>query len=582
MRISKLLLPTLREDPADAEVISHKLLVRAGLIQKVAVGIFNYLPLGCRVIRKVENIIRAEMNRAGAQEILMPAVVPAELWRESGRWHKYGKELLRFKDRKDAEYCLGPTHEEVVTALARAFVHSYKQLPLNLYQIQTKFRDELRPRFGLMRGREFIMKDAYSFHADEASLDAEYQNMRETYCRIFEACGLRYKIVEADSGNIGGSVSQEFMVLAENGEDALLSCAQCSYSANVEAAVSAPLGYAQGRPLDSPNKKTTLETAPGVREISTPDKRTIEEVSAFLKTPPENLLKTLIYYYKSNEREDHVVIVLRGCDQLNEVKLKNYLQADIVLPAEDSAVREITGVEPGFCGPVGLKKARVISDELVKTISGGVTGANKKDTHLLNVVPGRDFELKETADLRLAQAGEKCPHCGAPLEAVRGIEVGHIFKLGTKYSEAMQATYLDQSGAARPFIMGCYGIGVGRTAAAAVEQHFDASGIIWPPALAPYQCVVIPANIREPEQAAAAEKIYQELLAGGAEVLLDDREERIGVKLKDMELVGITSRVVVGKALSEGKVEFRWRAAKDNELLPVAAAAQTVLARLRA
>ena len=422
-----------------------------------------------------------------------------------------------------------------------------------------------------MRGREFIMKDAYSFHADEGSLDAEYQNMRETYCRIFEACGLQYKIVQADSGNIGGSVSQEFMVLAENGEDALLSCAQCAYSANVEAAVSVP--------PDSRHEKTTV---PGLREIATPNKRTIEEVSAFLKTPPENLLKTLVYYYKSNEQENHVVVVLRGCDQLNEIKLKNYLQADLVLPAEDSAVLEITGVEPGFCGPVGLKKTRVITDELVKTIASGVTGANKKDTHLLHVVPGRDFELKETADLRLAQAGEKCPHCGAPLVAVRGIEVGHIFKLGTKYSEALQAVYLDQHGAARPFIMGCYGIGVGRTAAAAVEQHFDASGIVWPPALAPYQCVVIPANIQEPAQAAVAEKIYQELLAGGAEVLLDDREERIGVKLKDMELIGITSRVVVGKALSEGKVEFRWRAAKDNELLPVAAAAETVLARLRA
>ncbi|MDR1452758.1 MAG: proline--tRNA ligase [Candidatus Margulisbacteria bacterium] len=581
MRLSKLLMPTQREDPADAEVISHKLLVRAGLIHKTAVGIFSYLPLGYRVIRKVENIIRAEMNRAGAQEILMPAVVPAELWRESGRWHKYGKELLRFKDRKDAEYCLGPTHEEVVTSIARAFVHSYKQLPLNLYQIQTKFRDELRPRFGLMRGREFIMKDAYSFHATEDSLDAEYQNMRAAYCRIFEACGLRYKIVEADSGNIGGSVSQEFMVLAENGEDALLSCSKCAYSANVEAARS--IVPVTERPvLTESSIGSGVEASRSVREISTPEKRTIEEVSAFLKTPPENLIKTLVYYYKSSDREEHVVVLLRGCDQLNEVKLKNYLRADLVLPAEDSAVREITGVEPGFCGPVGLKNARVIADALIKTISSGVTGANKKDSHLLNVVPGRDFELKEIADLRQAQAGEKCPHCGAPLVAVRGIEVGHIFKLGVKYSEALQATYLDQNGVARPFIMGCYGIGVGRTAAAAVEQHFDASGIVWPPALAPYHCMVIPANAQDPAQAAAAEKIYQELLAAGVEVLLDDRAERIGVKLKDMELIGVTSRVVVGKALSAGQVEFRLRASPDNELLPVTGAAAAVLARLRA
>ncbi|MDR1113649.1 MAG: proline--tRNA ligase [Candidatus Margulisbacteria bacterium] len=570
MRISKLLMPTLREDPADAEVISHKLLVRAGLIQKTAVGIYNYLPFGYRVIRKVENIIRAEMNRAGAQEVLLPAVVPAELWRESGRWAKYGKELLRFKDRKEAEYCLGPTHEEVITALARAFVHSYKQLPLNLYQIQTKFRDELRPRFGLMRGREFIMKDAYSFHATQESLDAEYQNMRETYCRIFAACGLQYKVVQADSGNIGGSVSQEFMVLAENGEDALLACPQCAYSANVEAAQSRP-----DTPVAVPVKEK-------MQEVSTPDKKTIEEVSAFLKTPPENLLKTLVYYYKINERENYVVVLLRGCDQLNEVKLKNYLQADLVLPAEDSAVLKITGVEPGFCGPVALPDVRIVADELIKTISSGVTGANKKDTHLLNVVPGRDFALKETADLRLARSGEKCPHCGAPLQAIRGIEVGHIFKLGTKYSEAMQAMYLDQNGTAKPFIMGCYGIGVGRTAAAAVEQHFDANGIVWPPALAPYHCVVIPANAQESAQLAAAEKIYQELLAAGVEVLLDDREERIGVKLKDMELIGISSRVVVGKALAEGKVEFRLRSATDNELLPLADAVQIILARLQA
>ncbi|GBR75369.1 prolyl-tRNA synthetase [Candidatus Termititenax persephonae] len=567
-----MLLPTLREDPADAEIISHKLLVRAGLIQKAAAGIYSYLPLGYRVIRKVENIIRAEMNRAGAQEVLLPVVVPAELWQQSGRWEKYGKELLRFKDRKDADYCLGPTHEEVITSLARSFIHSYRQLPLNLYQIQTKFRDEIRPRFGLMRGREFIMKDAYSFHASPESLDAEYQNMRETYCRIFTACGLQYKIVQADSGNIGGSVSQEFMVLAENGEDGLLSCAKCDYSANLEAAVSH---------VDIPRGgQASPAVTEAVREISTPQRKSIEEVSAFLQVAPEKLIKTLVYYYKKNAREDYVVVLLRGGDQLNEIKLKNYLGADVVLPAEDSAVEKITGVEPGFCGPVGLTKARIVADELVKAGGAGVTGANKKDTHLLNVVPGRDFALTETADLRLARPGEKCPHCGAPLEAVRGIEVGHIFKLGTRYSEAMQAEYLDQSGVSRPFLMGCYGIGVGRTVAAAVEQHFDDSGIVWPQALAPYHCVVMPAAARDQGQLAVAEKIYQELLAAGVEVLLDDRDERIGVKLKDMELMGIASRVVVGKALSEGKVEFRLRQAKDNEMFPLAEAGKKVLERL--
>ncbi|GBR72398.1 prolyl-tRNA synthetase [Candidatus Termititenax spirochaetophilus] len=565
MRISKLLMPTLREDPADAEIISHKLMIRAGLIQKAAVGIYNYLPFGYRVIRKVENIIREEMNRAGAQELLMPMVVPAELWQSSGRWDKYGKELLRLKDRKESDYCLGPTHEEVITYIAKSFIHSYKQLPINLYQIQGKFRDEIRPRFGLMRGREFIMKDAYSFHASQESLDSEYQNMHDTYCRIFERCGLKYKVVDADSGNIGGSVSQEFMVLAENGEDALLSCTKCSYSANVEAA-KAQTTVGEQTPTEEP-----------VKETATPGKRTIEEVSSFLQIAPDQLIKTLVYYYKANAKEDHVIVLLRGDHQINEVKLKNYLDADVVLLAEDTVVRKITGVEPGFCGPVGLKNVRIIADNGVQGIADGVTGANKKDTHLINVVPGRDFPLFETADLRLAAAGDKCPHCGAPLEAIRGIEVGHIFKLGTKYSQAMQAEYLDQSGASKPFIMGCYGIGVGRTAAAAIEQNFDASGIVWPKALAPYHCVVIPANIKEPAQLEAAEKIYQELLTAGVEVLLDDREERIGVKLKDMELIGITSRIVVGKALAEGKVEFRLRSAAGNELLPVAAAVRRVI-----
>jgi prolyl-tRNA synthetase len=561
-------MPTLRETPSDAEIISHQLMLRAGLIQKVAAGIYNYLPLGYRVIRKVENIIRTEMNRAGAQEVLLPFAVPAELWQESGRWDKYGKELLRFQDRKGAEYCLGPTHEEVITSIARAYVRSYKQLPLNLYQIQDKFRDEIRPRFGLMRGREFIMKDAYSFHASPESLDAEYQNMHDTYCRIFEACGLEYKVVEADSGNIGGSASQEFMVLAANGEDALLSCTGCAYSANVEAAQST-LEAVEHRPVTE-----------ALKEVSTPDKKTIEDVAAFLKLEPAKLLKTLIYYYKTGAQEDYTAVLLRGDQQINEIKLKNYLNADVVALAEDSAVAKITGVEPGFCGPVGLKNVRIIADNSLRQMGGGAAGANKKDTHLLNVLPGRDFSLTEVTDLRLAAAGDKCPRCGAPLAAIRGIEVGHIFKLGTKYSQALNAVYLDASGASQPFIMGCYGIGVGRTAAAAIEQHFDENGIVWPAALAPYHCVVIPANMHDPVLLAAAEKLYQELLAAGVEVLLDDREERIGVKLKDMELLGITSRLVAGKALSSGQVEFRLRHSPQNELVPVEAAAQTVLQKL--
>lgn len=557
MRISKLLMPTLRETPNDAEVLSHILMTRAGMINKVAAGIYDYLPFGYRVIRKVENIIREEMDRAGAQEVLMPFAVPAELWQESGRWQKYGKELLRFKDRKDMEFCLGPTHEEVITDIARKCISSYKQLPMNLYQIQGKFRDEVRPRFGLMRGREFIMKDAYSFHDSEESLDQEYKNMYATYCRIFERCGLKYKVVEADSGAIGGSVSQEFMVLADNGEDALLSCAECNYSSNVEAARS------------TRDKAAGLPTAEPLAEVYTPGQKTIEEVSAFLKASPQQMIKTLIFYVKKDEAESSVIVLVRGDRQVNEIKLKNYLGVDIVLPADDAAVQHVLGVEPGFCGPVGVTGQRIIADLDIEFITDGITGANKADYHLVHVVPGRDFKVTEYADLRIAEAGDTCPKCAGKLGTIRGIEVGHIFKLGTKYSQAMNANFLDKEGKQKPFIMGCYGVGVSRTAAAAIEQHFDQQGIVWPMALAPYQCVVIPANIKDLEQTATAEKIYAALKESGVEVLLDDRDERIGVKLKDMELIGIGSRIVVGKSLAEGKVEFRLRTSAENQLIPV-------------
>lgn len=564
MRISKLLMPTLRENPADAEVISHILMTRAGMINKIAAGIYDYLPFGYRVIRKVENIVREEMDRAGAQEVLLPFAVPAELWQESGRWQKYGKELLRFKDRKDMEFCLGPTHEEVITDIARKFISSYKQLPLNLYQIQGKFRDEVRPRFGLMRGREFIMKDAYSFHDSEDSLDQEYKNMYAAYCRIFERCGLKYKVVEADSGAIGGSVSQEFMVLADNGEDALLSCTACNYSSNVEAARS------------TRDKASTLATKEAVQEVPTPGQKTIDEVSAFLKASPKQMIKTLVYWFNKLDlatgtvTEDVVLVLLRGDRQINEIKLKNHLNADIVLLADDALVAKTLGVEPGYCGPVGVKNKRIVADLDIEQITDGITGANKSDHHLIHVVPGRDFTVTEYADIRTAEAGDSCPKCQGKLEAIRGIEVGHIFKLGTKYSQAMNANYLDKDGKQKPFIMGCYGIGVGRTAAAAIEQHFDQQGIVWPMALAPYQCVVIPANIKDPEQNSTAEKLYTALKEAGVEVLLDDRDERIGVKLKDMELIGIGSRIVVGKTLAEGKVEFRLRSATENQMISVA------------
>ncbi len=472
MYLSKMLSPTLREDPAEAEVVSHKLMLRAGLIRKVAAGIYNYLPMGWRILRKVENIVREEMNRAGALELLMPAAVPAELWQESGRWEKYGKELLRFQDRKEANFCIGPTHEEVITDIARNNLNSYKQLPMNLYQIQTKFRDEIRPRFGLMRAREFIMKDAYSFHADEASLDKEYKSMFDTYCRIFERCGLKFKAVTADSGNIGGSVSQEFMVLAATGEDALLSCDKCDYSANLEVA---------GNYVTEQNINYTKENT---QEISTPGQKSIEEVSGFLKAKPEQMIKTLVYWYKTGEKEDRVVVLIRGDRQVNETKLKNQLGADWVALAEDAVVQKALGVETGFCGPVGIKQLRIIADQEIKNIADGITGANKKDYHLIHVVPGRDFELKETADLVITVPESICPKCKqGKLKEIRGIEVGHVFKLGTKYSEKMKANFLDKDGKQKPFIMGCYGIGIGRTAAAAIEQNNDDHGIVWPLAL---------------------------------------------------------------------------------------------------
>lgn len=559
MRMSKLFSPTLREVPADAEVISHQLMLRAGMIRKVAAGIYNYLPLGYRVIRKVENIIRDELNNAGAQEILMPAVIPAELWQRSGRWEFYGKELLRFKDRKNSEFCLGPTHEEVITDMVSRDISSYRELPITLYQIQAKFRDEIRPRFGLMRGREFIMKDAYSFHDTLESLDEEYQNMYKTYCRIFERCGLDYKVVEADSGNIGGSSSQEFMVLAPTGEDLLISCEKCDYAANVEAAFSQP-----DQAVDLSGE--TAELA----EVETPNKKTIEEVTTFLNTDARQMIKTLIYWYKKGDQEDKVIVLLRGDRQINEIKLKNYLAAEWVMLAEDAIVEKALGVEPGFCGPINVVNCRIIADLEVKFIKKGIVGANKKDFHLINVLPGRDFEIKEETDLRLAVAADFCAKCGAILTEARGIEVGHIFKLGIKYSESMKALYLDKNGQEKPYIMGCYGIGVGRTAAAAIEQNNDENGIIWPLTLAPFQVAVIPVKSDDQLLVEAAEKIYLELIKAGVEVLFDDREGRLGMKLKDQELIGIPMRIVVGpKGLEKGEVEFRLRTKTENEMIKI-------------
>jgi prolyl-tRNA synthetase len=555
MRFSRMLLPTLKESPSDAEVVSQKLMMRSGMISKVAAGVYSLLPLGVRVLKRVEGIVRAEMDASGAQELLMPFVIPAELWKESGRWDEYGAELLRLNDRHGREFCLGPTHEEVITDIVRRSMRSYRDLPKNLYQIQIKFRDEIRPRFGLMRCREFVMKDAYSFHADDESAEKEYRNMYDTYCRIFERCGLSFRAVEAESGAIGGSFSHEFMVLADTGEDAIASCDKCDYAANLERAEIGP------RPGAPPG---AAKAAP-IERVSTPGKKTVEEVSAFLKVSKDDLIKTLIY-----ETDKGVVAALvRGGADLNEGKLKRVLEAGFVRLADDAAVEAATGAPSGFAGPVGLK-IKIYADRSVADVVSGVTGANEADAHLKNVNASRDFNAVY-ADLRVAGDGDGCPTCKGALKIMRGIEVGHIFKLGSKYSESMGATFLDSNGKQRPMIMGCYGIGIGRTAAAAIEQNHDEAGIIWPAPLAPFDCEVLAVNVKKPEVLAAAELIYGKLKDTGLEILFDDRGERAGVKFSDADLIGIPLRVVVGERnLADGVVELKDRRSGTVRLVKAA------------
>jgi len=554
-----MLLPTLKESPSDADVISQKLMMRAGMIRKVAAGIYNLLPLGLRVVDKVAAIVRSEMNRAGAQEVLMPMVVPSELWQESHRWDEYGKELLRFKDRHNREFCLGPTHEEVITDMVRREVRSYRELPLNLYQVQTKFRDEIRPRFGLMRGREFIMKDAYSFHATDESAEAEYRNMFDTYTRIFERCSLEFRAVEADTGSIGGRFSHEFHVLASSGEDAIASCTSCDYAANIERAELRDPGFAP-----APSKS--------IEKVSTPSKKTIEEVSGFLGVPQSSLIKTLIYRTENGV----VAVCVRGDYEINEVKLKRGLEVQTLELADDETVSKATGAPVGFAGPVNLK-VPVYADYSVKGISDGVTGANAPDAHLVNVNAQRDFKA-EYLDLRSAVAGDDCPRCSGKFVINRGIEVGHIFKLGTKYSEAMGATFLDEQGKERPLIMGCYGIGVGRTAAASVEQNHDELGIIWPAPISPFDCEVVPVNVKDAESIRVAEEIYSKLGASGVDALIDDRDERAGVKFKDADLIGIPVRVTVGERnLKQGLVEIKERKSGQVKLVKVEEAPEELL-----
>ncbi len=554
MRWSRTYIRTLRQDPADAEVVSHRLMARAGLISKLAAGIYNYLPLGWRSIRKLEEIIRDEMERAGSTELLMPAVQPAELWQESGRWQQYGPELLRIKDRHDRDFCFGPTHEEVVTDIVRRTTKSYRQLPVNLYQIQTKFRDEIRPRFGLMRGREFIMKDAYSFHDSAEDLDRAYRAMEAAYCRIFERCGLSYTKVEADTGNIGGSESHEFMVLADTGEDAIISCA-CGYGANVEKAVTGELPAPPSWPGEVP-------AAP--QEVHTPEVTSVEDVARFLSLDPAHFIKTMVF----ETDQEFVVALIRGDREINEVKLKNVLDCTHLQLASEEKIEKVTGGAMGFSGPVGLEGVRLVADPTVMALEVAATGANRKDFHLVGVVPGRDFSADLVADIDTARAGDPCPRCGAAMEEKRGIEVGHIFKLGTKYSEPMRCTYLDAEGRELPMIMGCYGLGVGRTVAAAVEQNHDDKGIVWPLPLAPYEVVLVLLNADKPEVAEAADALYRELLEAGVEVLYDDRPERPGVKFNDVDLIGFPVRIVVGKrGLENGQVEISLR--RDGEKRPV-------------
>ncbi len=553
-RYSELFLPTLREDPAEAEVVSHRLMFRAGMIRKLAAGIYSYLPMGLRVIRKVEAIIREEMNRAGAQEVLLPAVQPADLWKESGRWDFYGKELLRFRDRNERECCLGPTHEEVITDLVRREIQSYRQLPLNLYQIQTKFRDEIRPRFGVMRAREFIMKDAYSFDADDAGAEESYRKMYEAYTRIFRRCGLDFVAVEADTGAIGGSFSHEFMVLAESGEDEVAACAACGYGANVE--------RAEVRPPDP----VAPEVPPGPPEtVDTPDRRTIEEVAGFLGVGPEALIKTILF-----ETDKGVVAAcVRGDHEVNPVKVKNAVGANTVEMASEETVRRVTGAPVGFAGPAGLD-VPVYVDHALRGGAGYVAGANQADRHARNVVPGRDFAVAAWADLRTIRAGDPCPRCGEPVAVKRGIEVGHIFKLGTKYSEAMNATYLDRDGRERLLVMGCYGIGVGRTVAAAIEQNHDEDGIIWPVPIAPWEVLILPIQLKDERTRELADRIAADLEARGVDVLLDDRDERPGVRFKDADLIGVPLRITLGpRGLKEGVAEVRERATRAEHRVPL-------------
>lgn len=553
MKMTNLYAPTLREVPAEAEVPSHQLMLRAGMIRKAAGGVYSYLPLAWRTLRKIEQIVREEMDAKGGQEIAMPIVQPAEIWQQTGRWDVYGDEMFRLKDRHQRDFCLGPTHEEMVTTLVKQDVRSYRQLPLLVYQIQNKYRDEIRPRFGLMRGREFIMKDLYSFDRDTDGLEISYKKMYDAYSQIFSRCGLEFRPVEADPGAIGGSGTHEFMVIADSGEAAIAYCDGCDFAANVEKAELLPL-------------TSVAEAEKPLEKVATPGQKTINAVAEYLSLSADRLIKSLAFVTEKGP----ILALVRGDHEVNEIKLANLLNVLQLEMAGEKEIQSLFHSEPGYIGPVGLSNVTIVADASVMNMVNAVCGANAADQHLVNVMPLRDIKPTHVADIRLIREGDPCPRCGAPVKTARGIEVGQVFKLHTKYSQALDATYLDENGQERLMVMGCYGVGVSRTMAAAIEQHHDADGIIWPASIAPYQVVIVPINTKDEPQMTMAEQIYRELSAAGVEVVLDDREERSGVKFKDADLIGYPLRITVGpKALKENSVELKVRRTKESLLLPL-------------
>lgn len=569
MRLSRTFVPTLKEDPAEADIASHKLLFRAGLLRKVAAGVYSFLPLGRRVLAKVEQIVREEMDRIGAQEVLLPALQPSELWVASGRWDEYGPDMMRLQDRSGRDFCLGPTHEEIITDLVMKEVRSYRQLPLTLYQIQVKFRDEIRPRFGLLRAREFLMKDAYSFHADWEDLQNTYEDMSSAYSKIIERCGLEYRVVQAASGLIGGKVSQEFMVIADAGEDTVLYCDDCKYSANQE--------MARGKEKET-QPKTSKSKSSKAKKVSTPGHSSVEEVSRFLKVAPDKIVKTLIYKIDSKP----AVVLVRGDTEVNELKLADVAGSSDIEFVTEKDFKQYPKLIPGFVGPVGLEDIPIFADQMLETVEDFVVGANENEAHLVDVNWDIDFEIDKWGDLHLTQSGEGCPGCGGILKEAKGIEIGHVFQLGIKYSKTMNACYLDENGELQPFIMGCYGIGVSRLVAAIIEQFHDEKGIVWPYSVAPYQVIVIPVNYEIDEQRITGEQLYQALRSSGIEVMIDDRKVSPGVKFAEADLIGFPLQVVIGKkGLERGVVEVKHRLGLIKEDMEIEEAAESIVALVR-